>query len=103
MTTKTKNLKSDIDTFPFTERHLKKLRREIREAGDFHELMIRKEALERKNGMKYIPHYYDIEGYRKKHLTGVYASLREFYDTDIPFLFWSEMEQELAKLDALPV
>ena len=101
MNTKTQSQKSERDTFPFTEKHLKKLRSEIRAAGDFHELMIQKEALERKNGMKYIPHYYDIEGYRKKHLKGAYASLREFYDTDIPFLFWADMEQMLAKVEGL--
>ena len=100
MNTKTKNLKIKNDYFPFTEKQLRHLRKEFDAAGGFHELMFQKEALERKSGMKYIAHYYDTEKYKKKYLTGEYASLQEFYDTDIPFTFWDQMFSALEKLEA---
>jgi hypothetical protein len=99
MNTKTKKQKINNELFPFTEKQLQHLRSEIDAAGSFHELMFQKKALERKSGMKYIAHYYDTEKYKKKYLTGVYASLQEFYDTDIPFTFWDQMFSALEKLE----
>jgi hypothetical protein len=100
MTIKTKKNKPSIDTFPFTKRHLKKLRNEIAIAGNFHQLMIEKNALEKKDGTKYIQKNYDVEGYKRKFLKGSYRSLRDYYDTDIPFLFWDEMLSALEKWEA---
>lgn len=62
--------------------------------------MISKHALEMKNGMKYILHYYDTKGYKKKYLVGLYTPLRDFYKTDILFLFWDEMLSVLEKMEA---
>src|SRR6185295_16846355 len=93
------NQKFNNEIFPFTEKQLRRLRSEIDRAGGFHELMFKKEALERKSGMKYIAHYYDSETYKKKYLKGLYTSLQEFYDTDIPFTFWDQMYSALEKLE----
>jgi len=100
MHTKTKKQKLNNDIFPFTEKQLRKLRSEITSAGNFHKLLIKKEALELKDGMKYIRHDYNPGGYKKKYLTGLYIPLREFYDTDIPFLFWDQMLSALEQLEA---
>jgi hypothetical protein len=57
--------------------------------------MFQKKALEKRMGMKYICQYRNIEMYRKKYLVGVYEPLKPFYDTEMPFVFWSEMYEVL--------
>ena len=86
-------------TFPFTEWHLRKLRAEIDEAGGYVNLMQKKKALSQKMGMKYIVLSYDTENYKQNYLTGVYESLRPFYDTDMPYVFWNLMYEMLLKME----
>ncbi len=81
--------------FPFNEEQLNQFQNELKLAGGFHQLMIEKKALSSRMGMKYICLYYDQERYRKKYLIGVYESLRPFYDTEMPFVFWSELYEVL--------
>jgi hypothetical protein len=80
-------------TFPFTKEHIKEFKRELKEAGGFHELMFKKHAIQRKMGMKYIWLYRDIENYKKEFLVGVYESLRPMYDTEMPYVFWSALHE----------
>lgn len=90
----------DDDIFPFTEIQLKKLEKEIDNAGSFDKLMIQKKALSIKDGIKYISSFTDIEGYKGQFLTGVYKPLQEMYDTEIPLVFWSDMNDTLQRLKA---
>jgi phage-related protein len=100
MNTKTQRLKNNnLEIFPFDAAHLKTFRKELDKAGNFHELMIQKGALEIKNGMKYIKKNYDIEGYKRKFLKGAYKTLRDMYDTDMPFIFWSDLHDLLLKIE----
>ena len=87
------------NTFPFTEKQLRKFESEINRAGNFHALMEEKYALQIKDGEEVMQHYYDVEGYKKRYLIGVYELLRPMYDTDIPYLFWSDMHKILQKLN----
>ena len=90
----------NIKTFPFTEKHFEKFRRELIKAGNFDNLMLKKNALKRIRGMKHICLYQDIDGYRKKHLKGVYRTLRETYDTEMPYVFWSNLNKLLSESEA---
>lgn len=83
--------------FPFTSAHFEKFRKELNKAGSFDALMFKKQALKRYRGMKYIALYNDIEKYKEKHLTGVYKTLRPMYDTEMPYIFWSELYESLLK------
>ncbi len=89
----------NLETFPFSINHLKKLREEISEAGTFEELMIRKKAIHRVHQMKYIAQYKDIEKYKRKFLNGVYQRLHPMYDTDTPYIFWADMYEMLSKYE----
>ncbi len=91
----------NLETFPFSIKHLKKLREEISEAGTFDELMIRKKAIQRVHRMKYIAQYKDIDRYKRKYLNGVYQTLHPMYDTDTPFIFWADMCEMLLKHETL--
>ena len=84
---------NDIKTFPFTKEHIKEFKRELKFAGGFDELMLKKHAIQRKMGMKYIGLYTDIEKYKNNFLTGVYESLRPMYDTEMPYIFWSDLNE----------
>ena len=84
---------NNIKTFPFTKEHIKEFKRELKLAGGFDELMLKKQAIQRKMGMKYIGLYKDIENYKDKFLTGVYKSLRPMYDTEMPYIFWSDLNE----------
>ncbi len=86
--------------FPFSDAHLAKFKIELTKAGCFDSLMLKKKALKRKKGIKYISLYYDIEMYKRNFLTGVYVSLRQFYDTEMPYVFWSDMYEALLKREA---
>lgn len=91
----TKN--TNIKIFPFTEEHLKRFRKEMDKAGGFDELMLEKKALSKKLEMKFIPQYHNIEEYKEKFLTGEYESLRQFYDTEMPYVFWSLLNETLRR------
>ena len=60
--------------------------------------MLKKEALKRKNGMTIITVIKDIEGYRKKYLTGVYESLQTNYNTEVPYVFWGKLYEMLKRI-----
>lgn len=71
--------------------------KEIKKAGGFDELMIKKNALERVDGHSYIIKYQNAENYRTKFLTGKYRVLRPFYNTKVPYSFWSQLYMALKK------
>jgi hypothetical protein len=81
----------EAKTYPYTFDQLKYFQKEIEEAGGVDELMIKKEALKRTNGMTIIAIYKDVEGYRQKYLIGVYESLRTNYNTEVPYVFWGKI------------
>jgi len=85
------------NTFPFTKAHFEKFNKELKEAGSFDALMIKKKALKADLGMKYIALYSDIKEYKEKYLTGVYESLREYYDTEMPYVFWNLLQEYLSR------
>lgn len=88
------------DTFPFSTNQLKKFKEELDAAGGFDELMVIKNALNRKADKEYTVQYHDdVEAYREKFLTGEYESLREFYDTEIPYSFWSTFYETLRRVN----
>ena len=61
--------------------------------------MEEKKALKREGGCTFIPLYEDREGYREKFLKGVYEPLREHYNTDVPYVFWSTLYDMLRKVN----
>jgi len=83
------------DSFPFTEVQLLHFRKELKRFGGFHGFLFQKKALDKRMGMKYMCQYRNIEMYRHKYLVGIYEPLRPFYDTEMPFVFWSEMYEVL--------
>lgn len=83
---------------PFNPKHLVKFRRELKRAGgDFDMLMRSKLALETKNGMTMISLYKNIEEYKQRFLVGGYVTLRPFYNTEVPYTFWSKLYMTLVK------
>lgn len=86
--------------FPFSQKQLVYFKEELADAGSFEKLMVIKEALEENERLEDVITYNDIEGYKKKYLVGVYKPLRLMYDTEIPYIFWSEMYQTLLRVDA---
>jgi hypothetical protein len=84
-------------TSSFSSAQLTLFEKELKEAGDFNELMFRKNAFIRKNGSINIVLYNNITEYKEKYLTGEYESLRTIYKTKIPFSFWSKIHIELRK------
>jgi hypothetical protein len=93
---KQKNISSD--SFPFTETHLARFKRELDEAGGFDELMFKKKALGG-SGTELTAMYHDIDTYKKHFLTEEYESLQEFYDTEIPYSFWSTFYETLRRVE----
>ncbi len=85
-------------TYPYTIDQLKQFKKEIEEAGGIDELMFKKEAFKRTNGMTVIARYKDIENYKKKYLTGIYESLQANYTTEVPYVFWSRLFQLLQRI-----
>lgn len=84
-------------TYPFSEEHIKQFEKEMDEAGGFDLLMLEKEALNVDAGTSVIALYTDKEKYKKKHLIGVYKSLRHHYDTDVPYMMWGQLFEEINK------
>ena len=91
---------NNLHTFPFRYEHFRKFSYELKSAGSFDALMLKKQALKRQSGMKYITLYYNKEEYKRKFLTGAYLSLRPMYDTEMPYLFWSDLQAMLLKMKA---
>lgn len=87
----------DSNTFPFTSEQLEQFKNELRQAGSLDALMYKKEALENNQGMKLIKIYKDIEEYKTKYLTGAYEPLRTMYNTEMPYIFWSDMYEMLLR------
>ncbi|MFA6922899.1 MAG: hypothetical protein WC223_01475 [Bacteroidales bacterium] len=77
---------------------------ELKEAGSFDELMILKEALERRDWKTSIITYENINEYKEKHLIGKYKLLHPFFNTKVPYAFWAQLytavkeRKELLKL-----
>jgi len=90
----------NLKTFPFTEKHFQKFRKELNKAGSFDSLMLKKGALKRQGGMKYICLINDIQEYKRRHLKGIYATLWNMYDTEMPYVFWSNMYEILLEHEA---
>ena len=82
----TKNIKCK-----YTSKQLALFAKEIKKAGGFDELMIKKQALEPKNGAYAILKYEKVKEYKKKYLTRDYKSLRPCFNTKVPYSFWSQM------------
>lgn len=89
----------DINTSPFTKKQLRFFRRELEKAGGTEELMIEKEALKHQDGLSILVTHKDMEDYKKKFLTGIYEPLREHYNTEIPYVFWSKLYEILKKIN----
>ena len=83
--------------YPFTQEQLKHFEKEMNEAEGFENLMIRKGAMMNDEGERLTIINPDIEAYKEKYLTGIYEPLREYYDTEPPYLFWGKMYEILAK------
>jgi len=81
----------NLETFPFNHYHFRKFNQELKTAGSFDALMLKKEALKREGGMKFIRLYYNKEEYKQKYLKGVYSDLRSMYDTEMPYVFWGDL------------
>ena len=90
---------SEMETFPFSESHIVRFKNELEKAGSFEELMIKKLALRRENGAITVLKFTDVDNYKEIFLNGVYASLKEFYDIDVPYLFWSELHKVVERRD----
>lgn len=88
----------NLKTFPFTVKHFVKFNRELKQAKNFENLMRKKQALENAKGMAYITTYPNIEDYKNRFLIGTYATLRPFYDTEMPYIFWSDLYRFYVKL-----
>ena len=89
--------RNHLKTFPFTSKHFVKFKRELQQAKDFEKLMLKKQAIKEQDGMIYINNYNDIEEYKRKFLTGAYATLRPMYDTEMPYIFWSDLYRLFVK------
>ncbi len=75
-----------------TKAQLKFFAEELEEAGSFDNLMIIKKAIERDDyGKIYTFTYKEIEKYKEIHLTGAYEKLRPYFNTRVPYAFWSQL------------
>ncbi len=84
-----KNTKED--NYNFTSVQLKFFACELKEAGGFDELMIKKQSIERNEGCTTILKYNDIEKYKKIYLTGIYSPFRQEFNTNVPYAFWTQL------------
>ena len=85
-------------TYQYTIAQLRYFENEIKEAGEFHNLMLQKEALKLVKGTTMIATYKDIEGYKDKYLTGIYEPLRSHFNTKVPYVFWSKLYGMLERI-----
>lgn len=87
---------SRLTSLMFTKVQLNAFKKELKQAGGFDALMLKKEALKAKLQMKYICLQKNIEDYRSKFLIGIYEPLKKYYDTEVPYVFWSAMRNRLS-------
>ena len=80
-----------IRSIKITKAQLSLFSKELEEAGGFDELMIKKKAIEKNEGKIYTFTYNDIEKYKETYLTGVYKKLRPYFNTKVPYAFWSQI------------
>jgi hypothetical protein len=71
--------------------------KELNEADGFDELMIQKKAFERIDGSTFIITHNNIQEYKEKFLTEKYKPLRPYFNTKIPYSFWSQLYVALRK------
>jgi hypothetical protein len=74
---------------------------EIKKAGNFDELMIKKQAVEPRNGAYAILTYENISEYKRKYLTKHYQSLRPYFNTKVPYSFWCQLYMALRREEIL--
>lgn len=74
---------------------------EIKKAGSFDELMIKKQAVEPKNEAYAILTYDNIREYKKKYLIGKYKSLCPYFNTKVPYSFWCQLYMALKRKEIL--
>ena len=87
------------ESIPFTVEQLVFFRKELMNTGgDFDALMAEKMALKLEGTSLVIMLHDDKEAYKEKYLTGVYESLREYYNTRAPYAFWGLMNDLLPQL-----
>ena len=77
--------------FIFSKVQLSFFAKELKEAGGFDDLMLKKKAIERIDGRTVITTHQDIKKYKEFFLTGVYKSLRPAYKTKVPYSFWCQL------------
>jgi len=91
---KNKYINSECDikskNYIFSKSHLSFFAKEMKEAGGFEDLMLKKKSIERIDGRTVINIFPDIEKYKDSFLTGKYKSLRSDYKTKVPYSFWSQ-------------
>ena len=83
--------------YPYTLDQLHYFHNELKEAGGVDELMLIKKALKQNGESTMIVTYKDIEGYKEKFISGVYRSLKPYYTTEVPYVFWSLMYDAIIK------
>ena len=86
-----KNNKTKTRKLKITKAQLSFFAKELEEAGGFDELMIKKKAIEKNEGKIYTFTYNDIEKYKETHLIGIYEKLRPYFNTKVPYAFWSQL------------
>lgn len=86
-----KNEKSKYKRIKITKSQLACFEKELDEAGGFDELMIKKNAIEINSGKIYTFTYQNIEKYKEIHLIGEYEKLRPYFNTKVPYAFWSQL------------
>ena len=98
--TKNKNIKNKqlhLTSIHIMPSALSFFSKELIEAGSFDELMISKKALERIDGHSYIITCQNIDDYKEKYLAGKYRTLRPYFNTKIPYAFWTQLYVALKK------
>lgn len=86
-------------TYPYTPAQLSRFAEEIRLAGGFKNLMLKKEALQKRNALQYSLCYHNPYAYEDKYLVDVYKPLRHLFKTETPYTFWNEMYQKLKSVE----
>ena len=75
----------------YTSSQLSFFAKELKDSGGFDELMINKKALEKVEERYSIITYQNTKEYREKFLKGKYRSLRPYFNTKVPYSFWSQL------------
>lgn len=79
-------------TVSYTKKQLAQFKRELKKAGGFDELMFEKGAFERRDNSILISKYHDKQNeYKEKFLVGEYESLRPYFNSEVPYVFWTKL------------